>query len=297
MNISEYPDTNVAGLFGCNEGVILDVSVSGSIAMDVPNDRTAYVGGIVGWNKGTIVNCVDNVVMDGVNIQPESLPVQELTYTLKDNLTVEVKDNYAVKLVGQSGKTYNNVQIVVQNSDLPSAYIILENANIKARSGVAAIISNDPDRKIYLVSKGNSNRIDGVPNAEAIYLPDSELYVVGDAPLTVKGADGANAVRTNSDYYNASHSDATDGFTAVKAGRVIFHMSAVCYFIGGNGGNGVDGIKGPDGEKGGNGENQNGDHPGDKNDGKSGSPGKDGTSGTDGKSGATALVADEIIVY
>ena len=72
MTITRYPDTGAVGLFGCNEGVILDVEAAGKIEMNVPNAGTAYVGGIVGWNKGTVVNCVDNVTMDKVYISPTS---------------------------------------------------------------------------------------------------------------------------------------------------------------------------------------------------------------------------------
>ena len=53
LNIANIQGENAIGLFGCNDGVIRNVIVSGNINANV-TQTTGYVGGIVGDNQGHI---------------------------------------------------------------------------------------------------------------------------------------------------------------------------------------------------------------------------------------------------
>ena len=290
LKMTQYHESDTAGLFGCNTGWIFDLKVEGEITVTVPEDKVAYVGGIVGCNFGSVVNCFDGVDCTETKINPNSLPVVE--YTLTDGMTVYVKDNYAVKLVGQEGVTYKNIRVEVHPSLLPSAYIILENAHILGKVELSTILDKNSGRAIYIVSNGTSNSITGNLRARAIYADTAEMFFVGDAPLMVKGGHGENG--SNATSASGSGNPGQAGSDAILGKNLTVNMGATLTVIGGDGGNGGNGMKGEDGDDGSNGKNAGSDNGGN---GSPGDPGGAGGAGGKGGASGTSVRAKSLTLY
>ncbi len=52
---------DMAGLFGCNEGTITDVTVEGYTALELETANEIPVGGLVAKNYGEVSNCIGNI--------------------------------------------------------------------------------------------------------------------------------------------------------------------------------------------------------------------------------------------
>ncbi|MBR6567488.1 MAG: fibronectin type III domain-containing protein [Clostridia bacterium] len=265
-----------AGLFGYNQGLISDLTVSGEIDIDMSGkqDNLAYVGGIVGYNEGRIQNCRNRVIIDG---ETEIKGKEEASVTdswfdsaenksdissalsgtveaaeVSDSITYEIK-NSVLKLTGSA----KDVTITVARSAEPTAYIVLEDADITGS------IVCDIERDVCIISTGKSNSFTGTQGNIAVDVGDSNLYVTGDAPLTVtggRGADGVDGTTGTWDGTGANPPDRASAGTAGTAGQnghfafvakeLHTNLDSTIAFVGGSGGNGGNGA---DGKKGGTG--------------------------------------------
>ena len=212
---SETTGDTLVGLFGCNNGLITDVKLEGAISASAINKENVYVGSIVAYNNGIVNNCFGNVEYNTVILKA----VEDFNFATKqeitENTTYNIRDDsLGLHLVGQSGTTYSNVNIIVEESDRTDpVYIVLENVNIVGKGGDKtedikidsienATIYNPTSRPIYLISQGTSNTIQGaslhrvavgfisvLDGSPAVYTPKSDLHILGDADLNVLGGD------------------------------------------------------------------------------------------------------------
>ncbi len=205
--------------------------------------------------------------------------------------TINVSNEKGVVIIGQSGKTYSGVNIVVEDGESP-AHIVFRNVNITGSSTQSTIYSTSY-RQIFIISDGSNNNINGANKQKAIYAPNATLYFVGASPLTVRGSDGENGVSAT--VAGGNGTDGADGTIAIISKNVIVNMSSTLSILGGNGGNGGNGYAGTDGaskakpsktqwsENGINGAN--------------GDNGRAGGSGGDGGDGAAAIKCECIIAF
>lgn len=256
----------VAGLFGYNSGTIRNLTVSGNIDADATGseNNVAYIGGIVGYNKGRIENCVNIVEVNGqMSITDgESVSITETTWFDNNKTAIEAAKNTSasntytvgttpIKLTG----THDATITVSGTSTQGVAYIVLEDAKI-----TGTIISNGRD--ICIISIGTSNTITGSTDNIAVNASNSNVYICGEAPLTIIGGNGSNG-RAGIDYYEMSVTEwvdrwdngteaSTDGAVgkeAVVAINIEIDADNVG-LVGGNGGIGGKGESGVTGDKG-----------------------------------------------
>lgn len=233
LYISSFNENNVAGLFGQNNGTIKNLEVTGSISVDDEENtyELAYIGGIAGINNGTVSNCKNGVTIDtdikmsGENSGISSENTQNqininsthisspyvIDLTTMDSQTITIDSEICVKLVGDPNKTYEGFDLVVKSRAYP-AYIILENVNIIGNSSDGTIYS-DNNRDIYIISNGISNSIKNDGYANTINATKANLYITGDALLSIYGSDGQNG--TSGDTGN-SGSKGEDGLNQVR---------------------------------------------------------------------------------
>ncbi len=206
------------------------------------------------------------------------------------NETVTVGNEKGVIIIGQSGKKYENVNIIVEDGEYP-AHIVLKNVNIVGNSTKSTIYS-DATRKIFVVSETGSNYINAPENKNAIYAPNANLYFVGSSSLTIKGANGVNGISATTT--GESGTNGTDGTIAIISQNVIINKQNALNIYGGNGGNGGNGCAGINGES----KSQpartqwsQGTH------GENGGDGTAGGSGGNGGNGASAIQCEYIIAF
>lgn len=290
INISESTNDYV-GLFGYSHGDINNLKAKGKIALNEINEN-CYIGGIVAYNTGTLVNCDDQIVYDF-----SSFPVQEIDLTSFVGSTISIGDSPAVKLKGEEGKTYSGINIVVDEENSYPVYIILENVNIIG-SEISGTFSCSKESPIYLISEGSSNSITGTTNAPAINIPNSVLHVLGNATLVIKGGEGSTGVQgaqgntgpsSATGYQGASGTRGNDGGEGIKAKEIHINTTQV-YIEGGTGGNGGQGGKGGTG---GNGEDAVMFGPSATDGGWGGAGGQGGAGGK----GGDAIVSSALYVY
>ena len=204
-NFSEDSYGNVlVGLFGCNDGLITDLRISGSISVPEMHENV-YVGAIAGYNDGVINNCFDDVLydIDYSAIEHFNFPIQSENVENNKPYTIR-NDELGIHLVGQLGTTYSNVNIVVEEGDnVGPVYIILENVNMTGNANISnGAIYNPTSRPVYLISLGTANTIRGGDGADststdehgtaahAIHIPNADLHIFGTAELNIFGGNG-----------------------------------------------------------------------------------------------------------
>lgn len=297
-------DGAAAGLFGYNQGLISDLTVSGEIDIDMSGkqDNLAYVGGIVGYNEGRIQNCRNRVIIDGemeIKGKEEVLETESwftesdnkvditnaLSETVKaetvsDAATYEIK-NSVLKLTGSA----KDVTITVARSAEPTAYIVLEAADITGS------IVCDIERDVCIISTGKSNSFTGTQGKIAVDAGDANIYITGDAPLTVTGGKGLDGTGYKAD--GKSGADGGTGYAALDAEEVHIDMNAELTVQGGAGGDGLSGKVGENGYS----YPQNHDQRNATGDGAKGEDGKTGGAGGAGGDGFQSIDAEKVSVY
>jgi len=243
LQITTLPETEngefaYVGLFGYNAGCIRDVRLEGSVQVD-PAGTNAYLGSLAAYNSGRIINCYD-----GVNYKNYTVAENALYAGIKDLDAVSAQSfvlgkSYALTLKG-SGQTYSGFSITVEQSDLPSVYIFLQNVNLTDFSLDAGATTQD----IYIISQGTSNSIKAKMDTIAINAPNARVFFVGDAPLTVRGGDGSTKKVVLA--AGAKGVDGNSGQLALQAKSLIVSMHAAdtLMLYGGNGGNATAGATG-----------------------------------------------------
>ena len=126
----------------------------------------------------------------------------------------------AVRFVGQANVNYTGLKIVVGKSGtdngIDNVYIEFENVN------ATGSITCTNGRNLYVVSKGSANTLSSDSNA--IKAASSNVYILGDAPLTLR----------------AAHATSGDGHTGIICANLICDADSVDIH-GGAGGKGADG--------------------------------------------------------
>ena len=224
----------------------------------------------------------------------------------------------AVRFVGQANVNYTGLKIVVGESDtdngIDNVYIEFENVN------ATGSISCTNGRNLYVISKGSANTLSSDSNA--IKATSSNVYILGDAPLTLraahatsgdghagiicanlicdadrvdihggaggKGADGSGYVAGTLNG-NPGAKGGTGGAAAIVTNSLIVLSGNVTMTAGqgGDGGNGGDGATGSEGAA---------SEASTTSKGGSGERGGDGGAGGDGGTGGTAVIADSVII-
>lgn len=157
-------------------------------------------------------------------------------------------------LYGESGTSYENINISVGGDSDSAARIILKDANIIGNS-YSGTLTSTSDRKIIIETIGTYNYIGTNKNgAPAINLVNNSIELVCRAPLRVRGGDGKSGVDNGG--------NGGDGIRA--ASMIVFAEKNMLEVIGGNGGNAYnravgdndgDGSNGKNGFRGGDGGN------------------------------------------
>lgn len=238
-----------AGLFGYSKGTVENLTVSGTIdAAATGENNDAYIGGIAGYNAGVISNCRNLVAVNGkINISDKESEgadsasddfftknaaaienaKQTLSTTLSNNQTVTVGLTPARLTGSASGITIN----VSGTSSNDPAYIVLENADI------TGTIVHSGDRKICVVSVGETNTVSAPDGKSAIDAASSDFYIGGNAALTFKGGKGSTG---------SAGGAGGEGAIGVKV-KSLQIKDAVVSVIGGTGGVGGQGSAGSNG--------------------------------------------------
>lgn len=242
----------LAGLFGANDGIIRNLAVEGAIEVDASGspDNVAYIGGIVGYNTGSIVNCKSEVTVNGemqASNTENSIDIDETWFALHNAEIEDAKTKAEIQTgtkisVGDDPirltGNLNNVTVSIAGSTKP-AYIVLEDATI---SGV--IKTNDNSREICIISIGSSNTISGTTEHTPVYSLSSSLYICGNADLTIYGGNGidGSGYHSNGNGYSGTH-----GVWAIDVKSTDVELDATLNLIGGRGGDGADGKNGENG--------------------------------------------------
>lgn len=270
---------NAAGLFGHNDGTILNLCVEGVIDTDAAGSEgdLAYVGGIAGVNSGVIAGCKNLVSVNGsmtITAQGPTAQTQphldydpaavlaaltpENTYDLTTHPggTIALDDVTVIKLTGENTNPVNLT--LSYYSDTP-LWIILEDAQLTAPESTPALVSSCA-RPVWILSQGTANSISGGSEASAIDAPEAPLYLVGDAQLNLyggngtdgaDGTDGKNATSTGGRGENGGNGIAgTNGAAAVNAATLFADTEGIITLTGGSGGNGGNGGDGGIGQAG-----------------------------------------------
>lgn len=260
VRITESSD--YVGFIGYNEGKVTNLTVKGVVDVMAADNaaNVAYIGGLVGYNAaaGEIINCRNEVVVDGrIHIEDEAVMSDEKPALPEDSLLVqyasqiETAKKGAVTVVGD-GQTVAvgaldpvrlrgdaaNVTIGVSgDAKNGPAIIVLDGVHITGS------ISHNGDRPIIIVSMGEGNSIAGTVGKDAIF-STNDLYIVGDAPLSVTGGKGAD-----SSTYEMGNGEGkgADGCAALDARAVTVYLDGILTLTGGNGGNGYYGKDGANG--------------------------------------------------
>lgn len=284
MNVTACAD-GLAGLFGANDGIIRNLAVEGKVDVDAtasPNN-VAYIGGIVGYNTGRIMNCKSEVTVNGKmvadavggGVSEASDGLFGLTGDKAAALQAEIDNAIAtatkktgsctvgdapIKLTG----TVSNATITIAASTKP-AYIVLENVTF------TGVIKNQNDiaRDVYIISIGTKNTVKGSADTSPFNVAKANLYVTGDAPLTVTGGDRSAQ--------STAGATGLDGVVAVNA-KMLYIDAKEMSIVGGNGGNGGNGKAGSNGSPGAKGS-------GESSTNQKGNPGGNGGNGAAGGQG------------
>lgn len=254
LNISQNASKDssgptLIGLFGCNDGLITDLKISGNIVISEMNTTNVYIGAIAAYNEGIINNCFDDVLYDIENSSIDYFNFSIESEFVEANKSYYVRDGLGIHLIGQADSTYSNVNIVVEESkNVGPVYIVLEDVNLVGSSSNGTIY-NPTSRPIYLISLGTSNTIKGATSATGINTPNSNLHIFGTSELSVYGGKGGNGGNGGE---GARGGDGGIGGNGIVANKVFatIHKFNVTGGNGGNGGNGGGNVYGHGGHGG-----------------------------------------------
>ena len=153
---------------------------------------------------------------------------------------------------GLAGKTYSALNFVIESHDTLPLTLVLESFAMVGDSTEGTVVCRG-GRTLILKSEGAESRIDGAPQAPAVYAPQSVVRLDGASSMVLTGglgADGAHATGEN----GASGSEGSMGAMAVVATQIEKYSSGTVTLVGGNGGRGGDGAKGANGSMGSSGD-------------------------------------------
>lgn len=284
MSVEDYGEETekaFVGLFGCNNGLITDLKISGNILLpDIPGSNV-YVGAVAAYNQGVISNCYDDVVydVDYESIDYLNLPIE--SQAVEADKTYYIGNEPGIYLFGQAGAGYSNVNIVINESDNKQpVYIILENVNIIGSSANGTIYNNTT-RTVYIISAGISNSVTGAQDMVAINVPNADMVICGSAELTITGGRGSNGATGSPDNENdksgGNGGSGKPGNTGVIVNRLTVEGSLTLGVFGGHGGSGG---------RGGHGNNKN----------WAWATARTGGHGGSGGNGGVAIRANEVII-
>jgi len=266
-NNADDTEKTFVGLFGCNDGLITDLKISGNISIPEITNSNSYVGAISAYNQGIISNCFDDVSYDIDYKSTDYLNLPIDSQDVETDKTYYIGDELGIYLTGQVDSSYSNVNIVIEESNnVGPVYIVLENVNITGNSENGTIY-NSTERTVYIISKGTSNTIKGKSGDSsypAINVPNANLHIFGNATLCVNGGNGASGTAGSNggqDENGGAGTDGKNGATGIIADNMYVSASSLMVYggTGGNGGKGGNGnsawysSKNRSGGKGGNG--------------------------------------------
>jgi len=159
--IADENEKEFIGLFGCNEGLITDLTISGNVSITGITNSNAFIGAIAGSNNGIVSNCRDNVIYDLDLDKTDylNLPLEYISET--SNQTYTIGDSLGIYLQGNESSKFSNFNIAIEESEnVGPVYIVLENAHLVGNSNLGTIY-NPTARPLYIISKGESNSISG----------------------------------------------------------------------------------------------------------------------------------------
>ena len=278
-NLPEAAEDGYAyiGLFGYNQGMIRDVIVEGTVSAELAENEKAYVGSLVGYNDGKVLNCRDGVTHHDYALSKNTLYTG--TYKLSSSSTTNITlgKQYAAYLSGTGA-----VNLTIENGELSALYIFLRDANVTGLN-----LSSNTTKDIYIISQGTSNVINAKNDCRAIDLPNAKVTIFGNAPLTINGEHGENGA--NGASAGAAGGNGTNAIEPVKVNCLVVGMEndAILTIVGGNGGKGGDGARGTH-------YTYNSPNSSSEN-GAKGPDGGNGGAGGRGGNGASAIFAESII--
>jgi len=235
------------GLFGCNDGLITDVKIDGSIVTPTITSSNVFIASVAAYNNGIVNNCFSDVEYP-MNYDSAAFLKLSLEQTeLNSDTTYTVGEELGLYLKGDANNTYSNVNIEIAESDSNShVYIVLEDVNITG-SSLNGTIYNPTSRDVYLISYGESNSIKGTASVSGINNPNSALYILGTSELNVYGGNGANGKNGATGKDGEAGGVGGDGIIAEKM-YVSLNALNVTAGNGGNGGKGGDSEDGQGGK-------------------------------------------------
>lgn len=223
------------GLFGYVENATIENLGVRNYQIDYEYFYDCYVGGLVGYSKdSTITNCfadghtaaacgsMNPLLREDVESYagseiPESLSSEKaggqgvildfrgMGSAVNKTITVSGTVN-AIRLIGDAGKTYTGLNIVLNTVESYAVYVELLDMRFTGGSSKPALSGTASE--VYLYSstvtaedgskqtEGKSNRIAGINGAQtAVDLPDCALNICGDVALSMKGGDDTTDVK------------------------------------------------------------------------------------------------------
>ncbi len=243
MNVQELPAASsdgysYAGLFGYSKGYIYDLHLKGNISAPTTGVK-AYIGSLVGYNAGRVVNCRDGVAYAGQALSDNRLYTSAPFSGSKVTLA---GDNYAVTIGNGTWQTLDGITIEIADStETSSVYIFLQNVEL---TNFTLTSTTQTARNVYIISMYGSNVIRARDNNNAINLPNDSLTVLGDSELKIYGENGDNGAAVTA--AGASGNAGEDGKAAVAVGSLTVDMTndAILSIYGGTGGTGGTGANG-----------------------------------------------------
>ncbi len=262
------------GLFGAvgASGTVKNLEVEGNIFVEELYDKCA-VGGIIGQNNGTIVDCNNkveiasdltkytNALFEGATVY-NITSISNIPSTINANSVIDLSNlttteinktitinagAKAIRLIGNSSKTYTGLNVVVNGSTGEDCFISLKNMNYANSSSNGALLSNN--RNVYLISEGTKNAISEtrtVSSTAYVVNVANNLYIYGTADLTITGANGSNGskghdVAASAKINAGDGTSGANGSIAVSCKNLIINHLGNITIVGGNGGNGGNG--------------------------------------------------------
>ena len=259
LKVTKCNAEGMAGLFASNSGTIRSVHVMGEVNVESVNNKNslAYIGGIVGKNTGTMEQCFNAVKVNGkmtmtapqeqTSVDMSGTKFEELKTQIEEAkaasaTTVEANKSYTVNSVLKLKGTAAGVTINVA-SGLDPVFLVLENADI---TGTIQCSYTNP-RNVFIISIGEGNKITGTTGKAAVNLSVENLYICGDADLTITGGKGANG--TNYTSGGTKGGTGGDGGIGIIVNTLDVNVNGTVTITGGAGGNGGNGGTGTTGGK------------------------------------------------
>ena len=280
--------------------------------------QDAYTGGIVGYNEGKIINSSSEcqISTNSLNqynyfLGDENVDYTKLSFTTNSNIpetingdsyknnkvvldftnlekgtfgystikTIKVKNVDAIKIKGDISKKYESFSLDL--SECSNDIAIEFEDFITSNLTTAAITTGDTNSiDVLVISNGSHNSFETSIN-HSIYAPKSNVMIVGDASIELKGFVSAieanNLILSLQNGFTASNHFRSQGAIVAK-NMYILNSKGEFNITGAKGGDGTDGTKGSNAQKSGTGPCD---------------PGTDATAGT---AGGIAITVETLIV-